>query len=49
MRCQWVPLADAGILPQIYYETCNVCGVEKELRMYGDQDNDKRCYACGKQ
>jgi len=46
---QWVPLAEAGILPQIYYDFCSVCGIKKELRMYGDNDNDKRCYKCGKE
>lgn len=45
---QWVPLAEDGILPQIRFEKCNVCNVEKELRMYGEKDQDKRCVACGK-
>ena len=45
----WVPLAEDGILPQIYFDICNICGVEKELRMYGDEDKDKRCYECGKE
>lgn len=45
----WVPLAEEGILPQIYFDICNSCGVEKELRMYGDNDKDKRCYECGKE
>ena len=46
---EWVPLAEAGILPQIYYEKCSVCEIEKELRIYGEKDKDKRCYTCGKQ
>lgn len=46
---EWVPLAEAGELPQIYFEKCRACGIEKELRMYGQADKDKRCYACGKQ
>lgn len=46
---EWVPLAEKGILPQIYYDFCTVCGLEKELRMYGGMDRDKRCYDCGKE
>ncbi|MEX3622948.1 protein kinase [Viridibacillus arvi] len=46
---EWVPLAEAGKLPQIYFEKCRVCGIEKELRMYGQKDKDRRCYDCGKQ
>ncbi|WP_042147797.1 hypothetical protein [Paucisalibacillus sp. EB02] len=46
---EWVPLAEAGVLPQIDFDNCRVCGEEKELRMYGDNDTDKRCYACGKE
>lgn len=46
---KWVPLADAGVLPQIYFEPCIVCGVEKELRIYGEHDTDRRCYECGKE
>lgn len=46
---QWVPLAEAGILPQIDFDYCRICGIQKELRMYGENDNDKRCYTCGKQ
>lgn len=34
---EWVPLAEAGKLPQIYFEKCRVCGIEKELRMYGQK------------
>ncbi|MEK3766070.1 protein kinase [Solibacillus sp. FSL K6-4121] len=45
---QWVPLAEAGKLPQIRYEKCQVCNIEKELRMYGENDTDLRCVACGK-
>lgn len=45
----WVPLAEEGLLPQIYFESCNTCGEKKELRMYGDNDIDKRCYDCGKE
>lgn len=46
---EWVPLADSGVLPQIHFDFCNVCGLEKELRMYGDHDQNKRCYSCGKE
>lgn len=46
---EWIPQAEAGIIPQIEFNICNNCGDEKELRMYGDQDMDKRCYHCGKE
>lgn len=46
---EWVPLAEEGILPQIHFDFCIICGLEKELRMYGDDDKDKRCYDCGKE
>ncbi|WP_336990568.1 protein kinase [Bacillus infantis] len=46
---EWVPLAESGVLPQIYFERCISCGIEKELRMYGDHDEDKRCLQCGKE
>lgn len=46
---EWVPLAEVGILPQIHFDFCIICGLEKELRMYGDDDKDKRCYDCGKE
>ncbi|MGE7925521.1 protein kinase [Viridibacillus arvi] len=46
---EWVPLAEVGKLPQIYFEKCRVCGIDKELRMYGQKDKDRRCYDCGKQ
>ncbi|MFD2629482.1 protein kinase [Oceanobacillus kapialis] len=46
---QWVPLAEAGVIPQIDYDYCNSCGEKKELRMYGVHDQDKRCYDCGKE
>lgn len=45
---QWVPLAEAGTLPQIRLEKCRVCNIEKELRMYGEADTDNRCVVCGK-
>ena len=45
----WVPLAEAGIIPQIDVEVCGMCGLKKELRMYGDHDLDQRCYSCGKE
>lgn len=45
---EWVPEADAGVIPQIYFEACTVCGVEKELRMYGEEGRDRRCVGCGK-
>ncbi|MGE7912568.1 protein kinase [Lysinibacillus xylanilyticus] len=45
---QWVPLAEAGTLPQIRFKKCRVCNVEKELRMYGENDTDNRCVDCGK-
>ncbi|WP_229721211.1 protein kinase [Pontibacillus salipaludis] len=46
---QWVPSAENGILPQIDYDFCTVCESKKELRMYGENDRDKRCYSCGKE
>lgn len=46
---EWVPLAEKGILPQIYFDVCTSCGVEKELRMYGENDRDRRCFDCGKE
>ena len=30
---QWVPLAEVGTLPQIRYDKCRVCKVEKELNV----------------
>lgn len=45
----WVPLAEKGRLPQIYFDFCNICKMKKELRMYGDEDKDRRCYECGKE
>lgn len=45
---EWVPLAEAGILPQIYLKACYRCGIEKEIRLYGEHDTDIRCVACGK-
>lgn len=45
---QWVPLAEGGTLPQMRFEKCRVCNVEKELRMYGENDTDNRCVDCGK-
>ena len=46
---KWVPLAEAGILPQISFEACQSCGVETEIRTYGREDADRRCVACGKE
>lgn len=46
---EWVPLAEVGVLPQIDFDFCTVCGEQKELRMYGEDDGDKRCYSCGKE
>ncbi|WP_391117078.1 protein kinase [Psychrobacillus sp. L3] len=46
---EWVPQAEDGILPQVYFEKCMKCGEEKELRIYGDTDLNRRCFACGKQ
>jgi hypothetical protein len=46
---EWVPLAEEGVLPQIHFNFCNVCGLGKELRMYGENDRDNRCYECGKE
>lgn len=46
---KWVPLAEAGILPQIAFERCQSCGIEKEIRTYGKEDLDRRCVACGKE
>ena len=46
---EWVPLAESGILPQFFFNKCIICGLEKELRMYGDGDSDHRCIECGKE
>jgi hypothetical protein len=46
---EWVPLGEKGVLPQIYFDRCVSCGQEKELRIYGDHDEDKRCFQCGKE
>ncbi|TFE02274.1 protein kinase [Jeotgalibacillus salarius] len=46
---EWVREADAGVIPQIFFEACAVCGVEKELRIYGKDDQDRRCVGCGKE
>lgn len=46
---EWVPAAESGILPQIFFDFCNTCGVKRELRMYGDNDHDRRCLSCGKE
>ncbi|GGE71113.1 ASC-1-like (ASCH) protein [Priestia taiwanensis] len=46
---EWVPLAESGVLPQMELTTCSECGLEKEIRVYGENDTDKRCYACGKE
>ncbi|MGM9949938.1 MAG: protein kinase [Lysinibacillus sp.] len=46
---KWVPLAEAGVLPQISFEQCQSCGMEKEIRTYGKEDADRRCVACGKE
>ena len=46
---EWVPLATAGILPQIFFEKCQVCRHNKELRIYGENDKDRRCIGCGKE
>lgn len=45
---EWVPLAEEGILPQIFSKVCSSCGIEKEIRLYGEKDTDIRCVACGK-
>ena len=46
---RWVPLAEAGVLPQISFETCQACDLEKEIRTYGKEDTDRRCVDCGKE
>ena len=46
---RWVPLAEAGVLPQISFEKCQSCGMEKEIRTYGKADMDRRCLDCGKE
>lgn len=46
---EWRPLAESGIIRQIEYDYCNVCGIKKELHIYGDNDSDRRCYMCGKE
>ncbi|WP_107842115.1 hypothetical protein [Metasolibacillus meyeri] len=45
---EWVPLAQKGIIPQIHFQQCTICKLEKELRMYGEADTDIRCVDCGK-
>ncbi|WP_010304548.1 hypothetical protein [Kurthia senegalensis] len=45
---EWAPLAKQGILPQMKVGTCESCGIEKELRLYGAGDEDRRCVTCGK-
>ncbi|MBM7699728.1 hypothetical protein [Kurthia huakuii] len=45
---EWLPLARQGILPQISMGRCESCGVVKELRLYGEDDPDRRCVSCGK-
>lgn len=45
---EWKPLARQGVLPQITIGTCQECGIEKELRIYGIDDPDRRCVSCGK-
>lgn len=45
----WVPFAEEGILPQIHFDFCDICKMRKELRMYGEDDKDRRCYECGKE
>lgn len=42
-------MAWGGTLPQIHFDVCIVCGIEREIRIYGDDDHDKRCYTCGKE
>ncbi|WP_100011324.1 protein kinase [Lentibacillus sediminis] len=44
----WVPAAERGDVPQIDVLPCLVCGIEKEIRLYGEKDTDKRCLECGK-
>lgn len=46
---EWVPAAERGEIPQIEVHRCTCCGVKKEIRMYGDNDLDIRCIACGKE
>lgn len=45
----WVPAAESGEVPQIELEVCVLCGIKKELRIYGEQDRDMRCLTCGKE
>jgi hypothetical protein len=45
----WVPAAESGEVPQIAIDICECCGIEREIRMYGEHDQVKRCFACGKE
>lgn len=45
----WVPAAERGEVPQIEVDICECCGIEREIRMYGEQDQVKQCFACGKE
>ncbi|MBB2479294.1 protein kinase [Bacillus sp. APMAM] len=46
---EWVPAAEKGEVPQIEVHICRGCGTQKEIRMYGKDDSDIRCIACGKE
>lgn len=35
-----VPLAETVMLPQIFFDYYSECGIEKELRMYSENDQD---------
>lgn len=46
---KWVPLAEAGVLPQISFKICQSCGNEKKIHTYGKDDTDRKCIAWGKE
>jgi len=46
---QWVPAVERGEVPHIEIHKCDICGIRKEIRIYGEADNDRRCLECGKE
>lgn len=46
---KWVPAAEKGDVPQIEVHICDMCKTNKEIRMYGEEDQDIRCVSCGKE
>ncbi|MET3195734.1 protein kinase [Bacillus sp. OAE603] len=46
---EWVPAVERGEIPQIEIHVCVKCEIKTEIRMYGENDTDKRCIKCGKE